>query len=208
MAVEEIGNVELLKYYEIIDTVVKIGLGALITGIFSLLNNFHHKTENEKNRNQEIVLKNNDRFYSGYNNIFKLLNELSIEIKLYSHEGWNLFYKLENKEPVDERFSNFIETHDVFLLNFKKIMNNIKIQLHLLTIDNFEDHIEAIGDEQTDMIDVFALKTQDFFKENYSKDEGEIVDYKKLMMDKRKLLDEEVEKLLGKVNGRYIDFLN
>lgn len=137
-----------------------------------------------------------------------MLNELSIEIKLYSHEGWNLFYKLENKEPVDERFSNFIETHDVFLLNFKKIMNNIKIQLHLLTIDNFEDHIEAIGDEQTDMIDVFALKTQDFFKENYSKDEGEIVDYKKLMMDKRKLLDEEVEKLLGKVNGRYIDFLN
>lgn len=207
MATESVGNAEILKFYEIIDTVVKIGLGALITGVFSLFNNLHQKSENKKSRKQEITIRNNERFYIGYSHIFELFNELSIEIKLYYHEGWNLFYKMKEREDVDERFGNFVGTHDDFLLKYKKLINKIKIQLHLLTIDNFDDHIKAIETTETKMIDVFALKTKVFFEENYRKDDDEKIDFGRLLFNKKALLDKEIEKLLKLVNDNYVEFI-
>lgn len=125
---------EVLK---VVDSALKIGLGAVIGGVVSFLNNIHISSENKKKRKQELILKRDERIYEGYKDVFNLLTKIDDSVGLYYLDVYNCIGDIERGRIDSRQYSKIIEKHNTFVREKDNMISNLSAIMSLTCIENF-----------------------------------------------------------------------
>lgn len=169
-------------WYDLVDTTLKIGLGALIAGIFSFLtlkSNQKHELSKEKfKQKSQILMSTNNDFNIISNSIY---NYLDFHISMLMH-GYDNTKNLQtkDKEKYEEIEKEYIKANNKF--------PTIKSNLNLLGIEEIKTIIQKY-DEKISRYRQYLVKNDYFLIEKIAIEK---------ILDELLFLEESYNKIISK----------